>query len=1244
MSSRRLDVVLRRPRAPAPVSLAGLHASLQELTGGQCTLHEAFGAGERQATLTNEHARTAQHDLLVLDLDAGATPVDVAPLVEASRTREGVFLLGDAAAVTAWIRTVATTDLAATLAAAATRAFAGEPVDPLPHVRALLAPAELFRKAGGLDATLGGTGDLFDLALRAMDLGAAVEVVASGTPPPGAAAVSLPPAAALRRWRSAALVAARRPHPDSAGALLAHVAVLAFASAWRAAGLDGDSLRFGAGWGRQSRLDRVLGRTGVARNDSFWPRDEVGSLVPLLGLDAALDTLVDEAASGKAAGATAPGVAGPGTRQPAAEQAVTTVLHDETTRTPAAATPPDQVAALDVPIAEQPPRDAAVRNITRASAAVDGTGAPAPAGAPLVSVIVVNWNGAQHLDACFSSLLASRYPAGRLELICVDNGSTDGSRELMASRFPTVTLVALDENRGFTGGNNAGVALARGDVLAFFNNDMRVDPDAIGRLVGAMDATDPCTAARVLSWDGRRSDFVRGTISFEARGFQEHYGDAVRPELSAAGESFFPNGGAFALTRAAYDAAGGFDEGFFAYYDDVDLGWGLRLNGARIRVVPEAIVYHRHGATSSLQPRGQKRFLMERNAIWTAVKRYGERALRRTLAAMLLLAARRIAQDCAWDTSSPLVRELAPWSARLGRRRTGTTGVAPGDGATPAAAPATATRLVRRMPVESLAAVGEAMRGLPAMAASRARIQAQRRVADTDVLPHFGRAFESLSSRTSYRQAHDTLVDLLGLERTFRQRTRVLVVTHEPLRANLSGPGVRALELGRALATSCRVTVASPYPIERRDDRCRLAQYSFTEARSMRALAEDADVLLVQGFTLARFPFLTSLPAQIVVDLYCPFTIEHLEMRTSALAAGAEGAGTLAEIDAAARQVLGPQNDQLAVGDFFLCASERQRDFWVGALHTAGRINAATYAADPSLRSLVDVVSFGVPDDPPPPASQRVMKGVLPGIAVSDRVLLWAGSILDWQDPQLLVRAVAAIARTRPDVKLVFMGARHPNPDVPPMRAVAESTELARRLGVLDTHVFFNSWVPYSERHEWLLEADIGVSTHRDHLETRLSFRTRMLDYIWTGLPIVCTQGDVFADLVTSRGLGLTVPPDDERALAGAITRLLDDADLRRQAADALRALATELRWSRVSEPLRRYCADPFYAADRAPAMRAVRARLEQKFRVSKWIKRTALRVGVSEGFIETIKQTDVVRAMMTWRNRLAIARAQRGR
>jgi glycosyltransferase involved in cell wall biosynthesis len=512
-----------------------------------------------------------------------------------------------------------------------------------------------------------------------------------------------------------------------------------------------------------------------------------------------------------------------------------------------------------------------------------------------------------------------------------------------------------------------------------------------------------------------------------------------------------------------------------------------------------------------------------------------------------------------------------------------------------------------------------------------------------------GRPLAYSSPLASYQAAHDAIVESLQLADVFRIRPRLLIITHEPLRQRMSGPGVRVLEMGRALSRHVHVTIATPGEPGITDAASTLVGYDQDRPASVRRLAEHADAVLIQGFTLAQFPFLTALHLPIIVDLYCPFTVEFLELKTAEAHAHGASAPNI-DVQLEAIGVLEVQNAQLRHGDFFLCASERQRDFWLGALHSATRVNSQTYAADATLRNLIDVVPFGVPEEDFRHAvttaraatGPRVLKGVRPGIGAADHLLFWGGSLLDWQDPLTLIQAVARLSRSRPDVKLFFAGTRHPNPQVAPMQIVEASMTLARDLGVLDKAVFFNEWVPYQERAAYLAEADLGLSTHRIHLETHLAFRTRMLDYIWAELPVVCSDGDYFADLVRLRGLGLVVPPGDEEALTSAIVRLLDDGALQETCRRALREVREELRWGRVVEPLRRFVSAPRYAADHEPAMRAVRERLRESYRASKWVKRTALRFGMSEAGFERVKALPPVRVAMMLRNRLALSRAGR--
>ena len=137
------------------------------------------------------------------------------------------------------------------------------------------------------------------------------------------------------------------------------------------------------------------------------------------------------------------------------------------------------------------------------------------------------------------------------------------------------------------------------------------------------------------------------------------------------------------------------------------------------------------------------------------------------------------------------------------------------------------------------------------------------------------------------------------------------------------------------------------------------------------------------------------------------------------------------------------------------------------------------------------------------------------------------------------------------------------------MPVIKKARELAAELGVSGTHVFFNdSWVDYDERQNYLLEADIGVSTHRSHIETTFSFRTRILDYLWASLPMVVTEGDHFADLVEKHGLGITVPAADTPALADALEKALFDTEFRSSATQALAVVRESYRWSEVLKPL----------------------------------------------------------------------------
>ena len=164
---------------------------------------------------------------------------------------------------------------------------------------------------------------------------------------------------------------------------------------------------------------------------------------------------------------------------------------------------------------------------------------------------------------------------------------------------------------------------------------------------------------------------------------------------------------------------------------------------------------------------------------------------------------------------------------------------------------------------------------------------------------------------------------------------------------------------------------------------------------------------------------------------------------------------------------------------------------------------------------------------------------------------------------------------------LFFLGLQHPNPNVPPMRMATELRRLAEELGLVGTHVFFNEgWVAYETRADFLLEADVGVSTHLDHVETAYSFRSRILDYLWAGLPIVATAGDAFADLIEAERLGAAVPPGDDVALEAALWQVLGEGGTAGACRLNVARVAPNYVWEQALAPLLAFCRDPRPAPD----------------------------------------------------------------
>lgn len=454
---------------------------------------------------------------------------------------------------------------------------------------------------------------------------------------------------------------------------------------------------------------------------------------------------------------------------------------------------------------------------------------------------------------------------------------------------------------------------------------------------------------------------------------------------------------------------------------------------------------------------------------------------------------------------------------------------------------------------------------LPELTDRRRAVQERRSRSEQEVLPLFR---DPLTADPGEEERTAHVRSAVGLDRVFAQRNKVLIVTPDVLQPRMAGPAIRAWHMAVSLSREHEVELVTTSLCDLSHAAFRVRHVGATELKHLEAWC---DLLVFQGHVMDNHPWLRRSQKVLVVDIYDPFHLEVLEQSRD------QSAFARRHTVRVATEVL---NEQLCRGDYFLCASEKQRDFWLGQLAAVGRINPATYDATENLEQLIGVVPFGLGDDPPV-HSRKVLRGVVDGIEADDKVILWGGGVYNWFDPVTLVRAVDQLRARVPDVRLYFMGMRHPNPSVPAMAMASRTQALAEELGLVDTHVFFNEdWVAYEDRQNYLLESDVGVSTHLDHVESEFSFRTRILDYLWAGLPVVATSGDAFAELIEHHGLGAIVSPNNVDALEEALHQMLTDGAANRRCREAIAAYAPNLRWERVLAPLGAFCRSPRRAPD----------------------------------------------------------------
>ncbi len=382
-----------------------------------------------------------------------------------------------------------------------------------------------------------------------------------------------------------------------------------------------------------------------------------------------------------------------------------------------------------------------------------------------VSVVIPTYNNALLLVECLASLNRLRYPAGRLEIIVADNASSDGTGQMLRTRFTDVRRVDTGKNAGFAAACNRGASEASGDYVAFLNDDAIAEPEWLNGLFAGLDAGGEgavCAASHIRSRDGREVEFSGASSNLFGVGRPRSvWGWPDSIETPGEGSPLlFASGGAMLVHRHTFLDVGGFDPNFFAYFEDVDLGWRLWALGHRVVYAPGSVVRHIGGATSSRSGAHRRYTLWECNSLAIILKNYESGNMERILSAGLMLLYKR-ALLAAKGSFDPADYELT---------------------GPPDANPANVERLPK-ISVAHLAAIDRFNALLPRFMEERRNIQARRVRPDAEILPLLGRAFEPQFAGAEYAQAAHALVSALQLygitEEAAPNRVLILASTEE---------------------------------------------------------------------------------------------------------------------------------------------------------------------------------------------------------------------------------------------------------------------------------------------------------------------------------------------------------------------------------------------------------------------------------------------------------------------------------
>ena len=377
-----------------------------------------------------------------------------------------------------------------------------------------------------------------------------------------------------------------------------------------------------------------------------------------------------------------------------------------------------------------------------------------------VSIVIPNLNGQAHLAKCIASIENLDFRRDDLECIVVDNNSEDGSLYFLNKYYPWVKSITLDENRGFAGAVNIGAEAAGGDILVFLNTDSWPHKDFLAEIVQPIESNDAvCTGAKILDSTGNRICFGGGGMNFHGIAYQRGEGEVDRQEFNNPQEELFACGAAMAVDRRVFLACGGFDTSFFAYFEDVDLGWRLWKLGYKVKYIPSSVVYHEQSATARAFDSARLRLLHVRNPLMMIYKNYDSGHFQKLFSVGMMLTIRRMSLisgiDERWfeiNYGEMLADYLIPnpvWSR-----------------------PDTSNAYISSISLADMVAMNEVLSRLPELDQARNALHSKFVVEDADIFHLFRDPLRYAENDSGYRVLHDQLVQNHGIDKLFGQTSK----------------------------------------------------------------------------------------------------------------------------------------------------------------------------------------------------------------------------------------------------------------------------------------------------------------------------------------------------------------------------------------------------------------------------------------------------------------------------------------